>query len=144
MRSGGSGVKRDVVEAASKEKWAVILWLRRRCGCDVCPRERRRLPTNPNRAPTPAQPTTPTISNPTMARPPTPYAISTATPGVQNTLRSPAAAPSSHQIPNAAYSAPLSPRPLPTNMCQHSTPEAPEGRQFKAMDVPRNHDLVKL
>jgi hypothetical protein len=35
----------------------------------------------------------------------------------------------------------VSPRPVPTNMRQHSTPQ---GRQFKPMDVPRNEDLVEL
>jgi hypothetical protein len=42
---------------------------------------------------------------------------------------------------NAAYLAPISTRPLPTNMRQHSTPQ---GRQFKPMDVSRNQDLVEL
>jgi hypothetical protein len=42
---------------------------------------------------------------------------------------------------NAAYIAPISPRPLPTNMRQHSTPQ---GRQFEPMDVTRNQDLVEL
>jgi hypothetical protein len=36
---------------------------------------------------------------------------------------------------NAAYIAPISLRPLPMNMRQHSTPK---GRQFKPMDVSRN------
>jgi hypothetical protein len=36
---------------------------------------------------------------------------------------------------NAAYTALISPRPLPTNMRQHGTPQ---GRQFEPMDVSRN------
>jgi hypothetical protein len=67
--------------------------------------------------------------------------MSTATPDVCNTLRSPAAVPPPPQIANAAYIAPISPLPLPTNMRQHSTPQ---GRQFKPMDIPRNQDLVQL
>jgi hypothetical protein len=42
---------------------------------------------------------------------------------------------------NAAYTTPISTRPLPTNMRQHSTLQR---RQFKPMDVPRNQDLVEL
>jgi hypothetical protein len=42
---------------------------------------------------------------------------------------------------NAAYTTPISTRPLPMNMRQHSTPQ---GRQFKPMDVPRNQDLVEI
>jgi hypothetical protein len=36
---------------------------------------------------------------------------------------------------NAAYIAPISPRPLPTNMRQHGTTQ---GRQCEPMDVSRN------
>jgi hypothetical protein len=42
---------------------------------------------------------------------------------------------------NAAYIAPISPRPLPTDMRWHGTPQ---GRQLKSMDIPRNHDLLEL
>jgi hypothetical protein len=130
-----------MVGAVSEEKCAVILWLRRCSWHDVCPRERRRLPTNPNRAPTPAQPNTPTIANPTVARPPTPYAISTATPGVQNTLRSPAATPPPTRYPT-----------LPTSRLLHrglyrriyASIVPPQGRQSEPMNVPRNHDLVEV
>jgi hypothetical protein len=66
--------------------------------------------------------------------------MSTATPGVCNTLRSPAAPPAP-KIANAAYTAPISPRPLPMNMRQHSTPQ---GHQFKPMYVLRNQDLVEI
>jgi hypothetical protein len=54
-----------------------------------------------------------------------------------NMLRSPAAAPPPPTYPML----PISPRPLPMNMRQHSTPQ---GHQFKCMDVPRNQDLVEL
>jgi hypothetical protein len=65
--------------------------------------------------------------------------MSTATRGVCNTLRSPAAVPP--QIANAAYIVPISPRPLPTHMRQHGTPQ---GRQLKSMDILRNQDLLEL
>jgi hypothetical protein len=42
---------------------------------------------------------------------------------------------------NAAYTTPISTRPLPTNVRQHSTPQE---RQFKPMDVSFSHDLVEL
>jgi hypothetical protein len=151
MTSGGNGVKRDVVGAASKEKW----WEQRQkrsgqsfYGCDDVagvtyasgnvamhqPKVRTAtLPTNPNLAPTPARPTT-ISNNPTTAPPPTPYAMSTATPGVRNTLRSADAAPPP-QIANAAYIAPIAPRPLLTNMRQHGTTP---GHQFEPVDVFRN------
>jgi transposase len=45
------------------------------------------------------------------------------------------------QRAKAAYIAPISPRPLPTNMRYHSTPQ---GRQLKSMDIPRNQDLLVL
>jgi hypothetical protein len=44
------------VGAVSEEKWAVVLWLRRRYGCDVCPRERRNAPTKSKNSQTIHQP----------------------------------------------------------------------------------------
>jgi hypothetical protein len=45
------------------------------------------------------------------------------------------------QLSDAAYTSLLSPQPSPTIMRRDSTPQE---RQFKPMDVTRNHDLVEL
>jgi hypothetical protein len=138
------------VGAVSEEKWAVILWLRRLCWRDACPRGCDIIEDYP---PTLTPNANHLYSHHHRRRHARPHAqrglciplaiiltiVPTST--VSATITRFARLPLLPQIANAAYIAPISPRPLPMNMHQHSTTQ---GRQFKPMDVPRNDDLVEL